>query len=356
LPIQHIIRKQRRLRLIWDDYITELNLRQFANNTTQYLTLTRTIRRLNQINVMIILNLIALSIVIVLRMIQKMVKPIRKLAAAADALSEGNYEIADIYVQSEDEIHVLAQTFNEMKHNIKRYINEVENKAVTEKKLLDQQLENLKMHHLLDNAKLYALQSQINPHFLYNTMNAALQMANIEEAERTSDILETIANLFRYMVRELKSEVTLRDELDHIEHFKKLLQIRFGDRIALEMAIEPKTLTTIMPPLILQPLVENAYLHGLGKMEEGGLIRITSCIKDHVTWITVEDNGEGMDDERVKDILDGTQTTRGIAMKNVMERLFLFYGHEDSVHLSSIKGQGTKVSLRLGQARRTEHV
>jgi len=215
------------------DYIDQLNNRQLNRNSVTYTQLVRQIMILQNITYMIVIVLIGLSLMIVYLITSRMVKPFSHLSHAAEEIALGNFETEDIVVETEDEFLLLATAFNHMKNSIKSYIGEIKKNAETEAKLKDEQLKNIKMEHLLDNAKLYALQSQINPHFLFNTINAGVQMSIMERATKTSQFFQTMASLFRYNIQKMDSSCTLEEEIENIKDYYELLKVRFGDRIML---------------------------------------------------------------------------------------------------------------------------
>ena len=239
-------------------------------------------------------------------------------------------------------------------HSIRNYISELQSKADTESQLLEQQIENFRMQSLLADAEMKALQMQINPHFLFNTLNAGVQLAMIEGADRTSTFLDNMAMIFRYNVKSLDRKVKIRDEIDTIRAYESLFFVRFGDVIKFEYDIDESLLDIDVPPLIIQPLVENATIHGIGNMESGGVINISIGTDDDAVMISVQDNGAGMNDETRQKVLDcqsfeseisGNMT--GIGIYNVVQRLKLFFKCEDVIEVNSAPGKGTKVTLKI---------
>jgi two-component system, sensor histidine kinase YesM len=351
------------------EYIQELNIRQLNSNATTYIYMSRQIQISTLLNIILIIDLILLSVIIIIRMTDSMINPIIKLSHSAEDISKGRFHTDEIIVESNDEIKILALAFNNMKRSIHAYIEELKEKAQTEAKLNFQQMENLKMQSLLDNAKLFALQSQMNPHFLFNTINAGVQLSMIEGAERTSEFLECMSRLFRYNIKQLDKAVTMRDELANVNDYYELIKVRFGDLITFNFFIEIDSLDYSMPPLILQPLVENAYIHGLSKKEEGGIINISVNQDSKFAYITIEDNGMGMtmskqkelnalfdrhtreaievDMEKNKKKAKMVGHSNGIGLRNVAERLELFFKYDRLISVKGSKGQGCKFTVRI---------
>ncbi|WP_461206574.1 sensor histidine kinase [Clostridium sp. DL1XJH146] len=343
------------------DYISELNNRQLYRNATNYTYMSKQIETANFLNVILIIDLILLAIIIVYKTTNKMIRPLIKLSHSAEDISKGNFTTEEVVVKTNDEIEILSIAFNKMKKSIHVYIEQLKEKAATETKLKDKEMENIKMESLLNNARLYALQSQMNPHFLFNTINAAVQLAMIERADRTSEFLENMSRVYRYNIKQIDSEVTITQEVQNVKDYYELLKVRFGDLIQFHFKIEESEVDYRMPPLIMQPLVENAYIHGLSKKEDGGDVYISVLNEFSKTIIVVEDNGVGMTEDIIKEILESkecenkseklnkksTGESPKIGMKNVIDRLELFYKCKGLVEIASIENKGTKVIISI---------
>lgn len=335
-------------------YADRLNLNKVSDNTKQYLGMEEDMDKLRFTNIILIVSVILLNLMMIVNMTFKLSKPIVKLAGSAEEISKGNFNIEDIEVASKDELSIMANAFNAMKHSIKDYIAELHDKADTESQLLEQQIENLKMQSLLVDAEIKALQMQINPHFLFNTLNAGMQLAMLEGADRTSGFLDDISKMFRYNVKSLNRKVKLKEEIDSIRSYSNLIYVRFGDIIRFNYNIDCSVLDIDVPPLIIQPLVENATIHGIGNLEEGGTITISVENNEDYVRISIEDDGIGMSESTRQKILncdafDNKKSghTTGIGVANVVQRLRLFFGIEDVIEIKSSPGKGTTMILKI---------
>ncbi|WZL80881.1 histidine kinase [Vallitaleaceae bacterium 9-2] len=326
------------------DYIDQLNNMQLNRNSKSYLDLVNQIRLLQSITYIIVIILVLLAFTVVYYITARMVRPITHLSEAAEEIAKGNFQTDDVHVDSEDEFLLLAAAFNKMKNSISEYVDEMKKQAETEAKLKDEQLKNVKMEHLLDNARLYALQSQINPHFMFNTINAGVQLSILERAPKTGDFLETMSRLFRYNIQKMDTHCTLEEEINNIKDYYELLKVRFGKRIQFEFDIDLDAVHVKVPQLILQPLVENAYIHGLSGLEEGGQIRVEVHKKIEYVEILVQDTGVGMSKEKLEDIFSNNS---GIGIKNVRDRLELFYHQQELFFIESALGKGVKITLKI---------
>ncbi|HEX2945245.1 MAG TPA: histidine kinase [Clostridia bacterium] len=340
-------------------YTDRLNLNILNINTTQYLGMSENLNKLRTTNLILIISVIMLNILVIFYLTYNMTKPIIKLAHSAEEMSKGNFEADDVEVYSQDELSIMANAFNAMKHSIRNYIGELHNKADTESQLLEQQIENLRIQSLLADAEMKALQMQINPHFLFNTLNAGVQLAMIEGADRTSDFLDNMSKIFRYNVKSLDRKVKLKDEIDTVRAYEDLFSVRFGDIMKFEYDIDQSLLDIDVPPLIIQPLVENATIHGIGNLERGGVINISLDKNDTVVRMSVQDNGAGMNEETRQKILKGHKFESeisghmtGIGINNVVQRLKLFFKCDDVIEVDSAPGKGTKIVLKIPIDRR----
>ena len=208
--------------------------------------------------------------------------------------------------------------------------------------------------HLKD-AQLRYLQAQINPHFLFNSLNAGAQLAMMEDAEQTSIFIEKMADFFRYNVRKNGGRALLEEELEAVDNYVYILNVRFAGDIHFEKMIDPCIENTELPSMILQPIVENAVNHGIRNVSWEGWIflrveRMADCV-----MISVRDNGEGMTQERIAAVLSGKAGTgeekkdsTGIGVDNVINRLELFFREKDLLTITSEgPGQGTEVRIRI---------
>ncbi|MED1471080.1 sensor histidine kinase [Bacillus salipaludis] len=275
-------------------------------------------------------------------------KPIRQLSKAAKEISKGNFSGEDIKVSTNDELKLLTETFNQMRMNIRRLVIEIKQKSELDK--------------LLKELELKSLQNQINPHFLFNTLNTVSKMAYLEDAEETSRLIEAVAALLRYNLGDLNKASTLRDEVRVVKEYFYIQQTRFGERIQFKTDIQEDCLDIEMPSLILQPLVENAFIHGVEEYEENAVISLNIYRLVDRIFVEVKDNGGGMDaatKKKLQDYVQGiekeenfeleksTGHSTGIGVKNVIKRLQLFYQRNEIVEIESELEKGTTFRLVL---------
>lgn len=338
-------------------YINNLLNDKLQKGSFRYDALNKNMVFISYSNLVIIIGSVIFNIFLVIIFTYRLTKPIIDLSHSAERVSNGDFDIQPLKIETNDEINVLTKAFDKMVVNIRQHIEEIKYQAEIEKKLQDQEVQNLKMKSLLKDAELKSLQSQINPHFLFNTLNAASQLAMMEGADRSSELIENTAELFRYNLRKLEEPVTLADEIRNVKNYMYILKTRFGSKIEFFMNIDPDILHVKIPCTIIQPIVENAYIHGLEDMEKQGKIYLNIRKEQDKILIEVIDNGMGMEEFRVQTIIAAEtgedinkKHVSGIGMHNVINRLKLFYNIpsiNDIIDIHSRVGFGTTVVLKI---------
>jgi two-component system, LytTR family, sensor kinase len=208
------------------------------------------------------------------------------------------------------------------------------NNSRNEKKLEAQQL-------LLNEARLAALQRQIKPHFLFNTLNsvASLIRSNPEQA-RT--VVYKLSAILRRLLRKQENLAPLREELSFIDDYLAIEMVRFGDKLRFQKDIEPDTLDRLVPSMLLQPLIENSIRHGLSSKLDGGMIRVRSRAAEGRLHVTVEDDGVGISENRLATLFE-----QGIGVSNVNERLKVLFGADYRMWVESKPGEGTTTGIEI---------
>ncbi len=335
-----------------DEYITSLNLELFVINSENYLDLFKAFRRFEIVAVAVMTLVMIGNVIIVTGFVKTMIMPLRNLADSADEVANGNFDAAIPEVLYHDEVGIVINAFSKMVVSIKDYIEKL--KESMEKERYMQEKELLMESHLKD-AQLKYLQAQINPHFLFNTLNAGAQLAMMEGADRTYQYVQTVADFFRYNVQSQKRDVTIRDEVTLVDNYIQILNVRFSGDIGYEKQVDERLLDRVMPSMILQPIVENAVNHGIREMAGEGKITLKIYREDARVCISILDNGKGISRETIDQLLNGefshdsdSYDNNGIGMDNVISRLRLFSERPDVVDIKSEgPGKGCEVIIRL---------
>lgn len=261
-------------------------------------------------------------------------KPLKKLVNSMNSVKMGDFS-THIKDDSSDELGKVTTNFNNMVRELQFLINEVKKK------------ENLKKL-----AELKALQAQINPHFFSNTLNTVKWLANIQKADNISSIITSLILLLHGCVGKGGELVSLREEVEYVNNYLNIMAYRYYDKFKVHMEMEEDIMDCKVLKFILQPIVENALLHGLEPMEGQGLIIIKGYrVKDQLK-ITITDNGVGIASDKMNNLLQGKPQTskggmNGIGIRNVDERIKLYFGEKYGLSVQSVLNMFTTVEITL---------
>lgn len=262
-------------------------------------------------------------------------KSIRKVVRAMKAAQQGTLTVQVEGHHTGDEISAVAFSFNKMMNTVNELM--IETKHAVEKQ---------------KEAEIRALEAQINPHFLYNTLDSINWLAIDKEEHQISQMLKGLAQILRYSVKDSNKWVTVKEELEWMDQYVFLQQYRFRSSFQCVVEHDDRTLGFQIHKLLLQPFIENSIIHGFVGRKQGGLLRISVSILDISRFtIVIEDNGIGMDEVKKEALLSGTDkglsNGSGLGVHNVFERLRMYYGNEASYEINSVVGQGTIIRLVL---------
>lgn len=285
-----------------------------------------------------ILTLLIMSVFTILMAVD-ILDPINRLAQSMKQMREKNsYE--EVPVDRNDELGYLSQSFNSMSHEIHVLLNEVYRENLTRKE-----------------AELKALQAQINPHFLFNTLESINWMALMKDAPEISDMVTALSTLMEASMGKGSSLITVSDEIEHAQSYVLIMKNRYGERLSFETKIDESLLGCKVPKLTLQPIIENAIYHGIDKVRGGGKIALRVEEHDGECHLIVEDDGKGIDNKEVTTLNkvfetynDEYLTSEGkhsIGLINVNHRIKLYCGESYGIEIKSWVDHGTKVTVRL---------
>lgn len=288
----------------------------------------------NIINLIISLGIILLLVATLASILisGSIVKPIQRLKYNMLEVSNGNLD-SYYEIKNKDEISVLGRVFNEMVRDIKNLIQQV------------YQIETQKR-----NAELKSLQSQINPHFLYNTLDTAQWKALEYNAFEVADMINSLSGLFRIALSDGKEFITIDDEVQHVRNYLEIQKIRYKHKINYSIEADNSIEQYLVPKLIIQPLVENSIYHGLKLMKQNGIININISSEKGYLFIQVVDNGLGMYPERleiIRENLDKSIESEHYGLYNINERLKLTFGNKYTIIIESEFEIGTKIFIQI---------
>jgi len=208
------------------------------------------------------------------------------------------------------------------------------NNTRNEKKLEAQQLR-------LNEARLAALTSQINPHFLFNTLNSVSSLIR-SNPDQARSVVYKLSSILRRLLRNTDNLTPLRDELAFIDNYMSIEMVRFGEKLRFIKEIEPDTLDRMVPSMLLQPIIENSIRHGLSSKVEGGMIRVRTWLADGKLQLMVEDDGVGIPETRLATLFE-----QDIGVSNVNERLKVLFGQDYRMWIDSKPGEGTRTGIEI---------
>ena len=336
------------------DYLSEYALRltqaTLEQENAAYSAQADQLEQLPWVYLGLFLMALALMLVLLDMLSRAVVRPLLALARASRSIADNDFSGQDLPVHSQDEVGRLTGTFNQMKHAMAQQLT-------TQQALHREEVRNLALEKDLEHTRLEVLKSQVNPHFLFNTLNMISCMARLEDASTTDQMIVHLGNLFRHNLRTKRQQITLEEELDGLEDYIYLQQMRFDGRITVEKSIRVQPAAVFVPSFMLQPVVENAYSHGLKSCEEGGRILLRAWMQGKVLVLTVADNGKGMTAEELDavqtKIAQSEQTGRSIGLGNISRRIGMLYpGGKMQVY--SRAGHGTVVRFELPQTQQPE--
>lgn len=336
------------------DYLAEYALRltqaTLEQENTTYSSHAIRLQRLPWLYFGLLAAAVALMLLLIRVLNRAVVQPLLRLAQASRSIAGGDYTGADLPVHSGDEVGQLTGTFNRMKHAMAEHLS-------TLNALHREEVRNLALEKDLEHTRLEVLKSQVNPHFLFNTLNMISCMARLEDASTTDQMIVHLGSLFRHNLRTKQQEVTLEEELDGLEDYIYLQQMRFDGRITVEKKIEADPAAVRLPSFTLQPIVENAFSHGLKSCEEGGRILLRGWMQGRTLILTVADNGRGMTpaelDALQEKIAQSERTGRSIGLGNISRRITMLYP-EGRMQVFSREGHGTVIRFEIPQEDREE--
>ncbi|TCL54753.1 histidine kinase/DNA gyrase B/HSP90-like ATPase [Hydrogenispora ethanolica] len=340
-------------------YLANLINRTAVWGNERFSRLNAQTRRIEYLSYALAVVIGLLSIVFCLNFAFGITRPLGQMVQMAEKIGAGNFLVREVAVQSGDELQTIAGVFNRMSRNIHDLFEETQQKALLEGELKEAKMRKLEVENRLREAEIQVLQSQVNPHFLYNTLNAIAQVAILEEAGETGVLIKAVARLLRYNLRSLDQPVTVSAELEHIREYIYIMSVRYGERVDCQVHFPDTVGRYLIPCMTLQPILENAYIHGVAPLNgRRGIIRIALTQTDQRLRIEIADNGVGMTAERLAAARSEEaprpagnrkpQAQRsGLGLANVRKRLELFYREKNLLTITSQPGQGTRVVLDL---------
>lgn len=258
--------------------------------------------------------------------------PLKKLEAAMKEIEEADYLLVEeVNIGKQKEIASLSESFNLMMRRIKELMDKVVEEQETQRK-----------------SELKALQYQINPHFLYNTLDSIVWLVDNNKNKEASEMVVALAKLFRISISRGRNIITVKDELEHARSYLLIQSIRYADAFKYEFDIDPEVVEYTTLKLILQPMIENAIYHGLKNRIDEGYIKISAKLVNTKVVFEISDNGYGMRKEKIEELYENFKNpdlNDGVGLKNIYLRLKIYYGDEADLLIESELDEGTTIKI-----------
>ncbi len=293
-----------------------------------------------QVANVIFIMIVALSFIIIVSVLvnilvtDSITKPIKTLCDKTDMVAKGDFT-ARTTCENHDELAILSDSFNDMALKLEQQVNDIK-------------LEQENLRHM--ESKL--LQNQINPHFLYNTLDTIIWLIEGDKNVEAIDMVVSLSDFFRIVVSKGKDFITIREEEIHIKSYLQIQQSRYKDILDYEINIPEELYGYQILKMTMQPLIENSLYHGIKLLRARGKITVTGEIIDEVVYFHVIDNGVGMDEQQlnalIKEIeMPGSKQSSGFGLANVNKRIKLNYGNIYGLDIKSKKGEGTDITIKI---------
>ena len=294
------------------------------------------LRRSNEaqsIYVLVAIGLMAVALFFSRFVAKSITLPIQRLCESMERVQEGDFSVSDIVVDSENEIGSLTKSFNVMTQRIHELM-----------------AQNIWEQEAKRKSELKALQSQINPHFLYNTLDSIIWMAEGKKNEEVVLMTASLARLLRQSISNEDELVSIGQEIEYARGYLTIQKMRYKDKLEFWIEVEPSILNIRLIKLVLQPVIENAIYHGLKYKESRGLLLVKGFMKNGNAVLQVIDDGVGMDQETLDHIYERHKVdyhSNGVGIYNVQKRLQLYYGNEYGIVYESKPGEGTTATITI---------
>ena len=294
------------------------------------------LRRSNEaqsIYVLVAMGLMAVALFFSRFVAKSITLPIQRLCDSMERVQEGDFSVSDIVVDSGNEIGSLTKSFNVMTQRIHELM-----------------AQNIREQEAKRKSELKALQSQINPHFLYNTLDSIIWMAEGKKNEEVVLMTASLARLLRQSISNEDELVSIGQEIEYARGYLTIQKMRYKDKLEFRIEVEPSILNIRLIKLVLQPVIENAIYHGLKYKESRGLLLVKGFMKNGNAVLQVIDDGVGMDQETLDHIYERHKVdyhSNGVGIYNVQKRLQLYYGNEYGIVYESKPGEGTTATITI---------
>lgn len=280
--------------------------------------------------------------------VANMNRRLERLVKQSEEIAKGNFVLYKPEISGKDEFSVLEESINQMSQQLTELIDKEYKSRIIQAELEKE----------TNQARFLALQSQVNPHFMFNALESIRLKAVVKGEKETAQMIRYMARMFRNLIEWRDNIITLREEMNFLDEFLHIQNYRFGDEFSYEINVAEEAWDCLIPKMILQPLVENACVHGVEAVSDNRWVKVDAVVCGEYLKLSIEDNGGGMTDEKLKELramLSGQPAAgKSVGLWNVYRRLNLYYGDTCSFEIDSVYGSGTKcqISIPIGNEKR----
>lgn len=337
------------------EYILPYAQSEVADTVSQHIrNLEQQQRKITSICISALILVCFAVLILTSKVISRIIDSLHFLTEIARKVEREEWLLDELPNDSADELGLLTRTMYHMADTIHAQIEEIEMKATLEQQLQQKEREALQFKLQVANLRLKVLQDQIKPHFLFNCLNLIAKLAYIESAQRCQKATSLIARYLRGVLDHNSDTSSLEEEFSCLQDYCRIQEMRFGDHFSFTINCDDSLLTTKIPSMTLQPLVENAFIHGLDKCTRKGWVHCSAFRAKDKVCIRIEDNGTGLSQERIDWIYKSIQDTNsvqtenaGIGLIGTAKRLLLYFGNQLELKIQSTEGAGTVVVFQF---------
>lgn len=346
------------LRTISDELKKYVNLLMAEYLNYSYVTFNQSMEQYKilelQINLVLVLFVFACLIYMVL-LSRRIWKFLSSVCSYTGHLADHKWNTPDLDEGRYREFNIVVKALNGMKGQINNYIVEIQEKNEIERQLHEEQLSNEKNQRMLKEASLQMLQMQINPHFLFNTLNLIMRTVQMQQNQTAVELIKATAQILRSSISTRSQLIPLWEEISNVESYLCIQRLRYQERIVFQTGYQDSDIRNqLIPPMILQPLVENAILHGLKDKSKDGSVVLTVRELEGILEIHITDNGVGFSCEQLESI--EKETTERIGLLNVKKRLRMQFPDCHGFEIKSEPGNGAEIIIRIPAGERSDTV
>lgn len=340
-------------------YCDELLEMVIKDSAAQNSRLAEKIQAGNTFSIIFLLLYLSIVLLFILYVTSNVTRPMGNLVEEAKKISGGDFSGKVKEIKKRNSMALLIGTFNKMIRDIRQMMDRLQLQMETEKKLREQERITAEYEKLLNESRFLALQSQTNPHFLFNTLNSISRMITLRKDEQSLQMIDSLSQLLRYSLSDASQPVPLLLELNATEQYMEIQKNRFGNRLSYRIVVNEQLARLVyLPKFTMQPLVENAIIHGLEPREGGGKIRISASASDSIARICIFDTGVGIPEPLLSTLKTESDLPKGeerhIGLANTRARLQIFTGFADALTISSRQGKGTLLVLTIPIGRESD--